>query len=344
MEKLYHPDTWHSPEAARALAQAKFQEVCKEQYRSYLRLNKGSIDPEAKADYDERIKLGVGMIQYYARFIVPKYDNDLVPVKVEIEFEAPIKGPEGEYLYCKCGRCWRKYTAYYEQAPTNGWMGLPVTYGGRIDMLARDKEGRYWVFDWKTAARLSDPQSDYLKVDDQITSYCWALWSMGYPVAGFVYAEIKKALPEPPEPNKVQRLGRWYSVSKSQNTSPELYRETVEEGDPQGYAAGVYDEFLAYLTSPDGPKYHVRHQEGRDTVELRNAGYNIWLEAQDMIDPSLRLYPSPGRFGCNTCAYFEPCVQVNRGEDVDYTLKTLYEKRTKAYYEKESSTDSKGGR
>jgi hypothetical protein len=359
MEKFYDPLTWHDKETAAALALAAFVEECKEQYKRYLRLNKGNIDPDMKADYNERIQLGLGMLRYYTKYVSGEYDVNFKPVKVEIEFEVPIKSPAGEYMWCKCDQCWKRtHTWLHANKPSAypmewvdaehdraAWKGLPVTYGGRIDMLAQDELGRYWVFDWKTAARLSSASGndEFMLLDDQITSYCWALWSLGIPVAGFVYAEIKKATPEEPEPNKTQRMGRWYSVNKQMSTTYEMYKATVEENDPQAYFAGRYDDFLAYLKSDDGPKFHVRHQIFRSDIELQNAGVNIWHEANDMTNPDLRIYPSPGRYACSFCAYREPCLMKNKGEDYMYTLNTMFEKRSKHYFEERSSTTSSRG-
>ena len=234
---------------------------------------------------------------------------------------------------------------YYRQM---GWQGLPVTYGGRIDMFAADEHGRYWVFDWKTAARLSgqeetDSSDDFIYLDDQITSYVWALWVLGLNVAGFVYHEMKKGYPKEPEPNTRLYQGRWYSVNKQQDTSLEIYHRTISENDPAGLASGAYDEFLEWLKQ-SGPRYYSRKQVHRNETELINAGVNIYLEALDMVDPNLRLYPSPGRFGCTTCAYRQPCLGLNRGEDVEYLLDTTFEKRPHRYWETvPSNTDSKGG-
>lgn len=383
LEVFYDPQTWHDREAAAALAIVAFTDACKAQYQDYLRLNQGNVDPEAKADYEERIRLGQGMLKYYTRYISPAYDNDFTPVKTEIEFEVPIKDPDGNYMWCKCTRCRRRFerSEYGQHQIKNcnipfgwtpnpevlsqfggdmhrlwymnhAWQGLPVTYGGRIDMIVQDREGRYWVWDHKTTARLAgtpldeSPYADdeFMLLDDQITSYTWAMWALGIPMAGFVYSQIKKAVPEQPEPNKVQRLGRWYSVNKQQATTYEMYYQTVAEGDPQALAAGLYDDFLEYLKGTDGPRFHIRHQVYRSETELANAGYNIWQEACDMLDPKLRVYPSPGRFSCSFCAFKEPCLSMNKGEDYEYTLRTLFDKRDTMYWEERiPSTDSKGG-
>src|SRR5690606_15369965 len=96
--------------------------------------------------------------------------------------------------------------------------GLLVVLAGRIDLLAEDSHGHYWVVDWKTTARLArgdasgQDRDEFLDLDDQIGSYVMALRrKLGLNVRGFIYVELKKAFPEPPQRNKQIRLGRWYS-------------------------------------------------------------------------------------------------------------------------------------
>lgn len=367
METWYDPELWDKdPETREQLAIVAFVQVCKEQYAAYLKANAGSIDPEAEEDYKERIELGKGMIRYHCRNVSPTLDKGFRPYATEIEFEVPITDEEGKQLWCKCDNCWERYYVWTQTLPdveegkkhpwkvvdqesARGiWMGLPITYGGRIDMLAIDENGRYWVFDWKTAARLSgqeegDSSDEYIVLDDQITSYLWALWTLGLDVAGFVHHETKKAFPIEPEPNKTQRKGCWFSVNKQQNTSYELYVKTVSENDPTGYADGSYDDFLEWLKN-SGPRFYSRKQVARSREELANAGRNIMLEALEMTNPKIRIYPSPGRFACSFCAFRQPCIGMNRDEEIEYMLRTNFERRTHRYWEQPSSTDSKGGR
>lgn len=368
MQTFYEPRTWHDKVTAAALALKAFKDTCEEQYKKYCRDNEPT--PEVRADYDERIVLGLGMLKHYFKWESPEWDSNLEPVKVEISFEVPIDGPNGEQLRCKCDRCFAKWIASEHSAYSlllcknthqdaydgsgrefsqdeyrdTCWDGLPVTFGGRIDAIVKDRLGRLWIVDWKTAARLSTGEpgadDDFLYLDDQITGYCWALRKAGIPIAGFIYAEIKKALPEEPEPMKVIRLGRRFSVSQQINTTYEMYYKTVKENDPGAFQNGAYDDFLEFLKGPKGPKYHLRHQIERNDAELDNAGLDLFHEAQDILRERTHVYRTPGRFTCGYCAYREPCVSKNRGEDYVYTLETLFEKRTKHYFETEApSTD-----
>jgi hypothetical protein len=289
-------------------------------------------------------------------------DRPYRPVGVETKFEVPIlsRGHEGDQLWCKCDRCFTRWmaTAYGEEALAECvenhhgggeeyrdtcWIGLPLTLGGRIDSIFQDTYGRYWIVDWKTAARLStgEPGSpdDFLFLDDQITSYCWALWVLGIDVAGFIYHEQKKAMPEIPEPLKRSYKGALFSQNKQKDYEYGVYKKTVEENDPSGFLAGVYDDFLEYLRT-EGGVYYKRHIVHRNTTELVEAGINLAAEALDMVDPNLRIYPNPGRFACNGCAFREPCIGMNRGEDHLYTLDSLFERRTTLYWETaEPNTD-----
>lgn len=376
MEVWYDPMMWRrDPESQLVLAITAFKNVCNEQKAKYLSLQQSSeLDPEVETDYNERIELGEGMIRYHCTKVSPKLDQQLTPKHVEIEFEVPVTNPDtGEQLWCKCDQCWKLWrnsaegakhhddwqvemekTGDREIALHDGpyrefeWKGLPVTYGGRIDCLMEDDLGRLWLVDWKTAARLSgqedgDTPDEFLQLEDQVTSYVWALWVLSIKVAGFIHHEIKKAFPEAPEPNKTQRKGCWYSVNKMQNTSYDLYLETISEGDPSGLASGAYDDFLDFLKK-GGSRFYSRKQVHRNEAELINAGRNIYLEALDMTNLNLALYPSPGRFGCNFCAYRQPCLAMNQNEDVDYLLASNFEKRVRRYWEiTPASTDSKGG-
>lgn len=385
MERLYDPETWSDWDMAYALAKVAFAQKTREQLKAY-EASQGPADAEVKKDYDERVELGFSMLHHYFKQVMPKYDTDYTPRFVEVKFEVPIFDPDTKkQLWCKCDNCFRRWknspqgiehhdewqntffrklcesgtdrdyarklcadSAYYRE---HHWDGLPVTYGGRVDCLMEDKYGYYWVFDWKTAARISGDENesgpwgggdDHLLWDEQITSYVWALQvQLGLPIAGFVYVEIKKAKLEEPEPMKSRRLGRLYSTNKQNSYDADLYEKIVAENDTAAYEEGLYGDFITHLR--ENVTLHKRHQVHRNQTELDNAARYIYQEALDITDPHLRIYPSPGRFACTTCAFAQPCLAVNQGEDVEYLLDSMYDKRKYHYYEDaELSTDKTG--
>lgn len=346
MEKYYDPRTWEQDlRIKQSLAMVQFKQVCDEQLKNYAKLN-GEPDVSIREEYENRLTLGLHMIKYYTENVSRYTDVGFTPVEVEVPFEIAILGPDGSAIWCKCDICarrWAKFDAEFDVTdPVDmlNWPGLPVTYGGRLDMLAVDELGRYWIYDWKTTSRIldEDAESSFLTLDDQISSYIWALRSLGYNVAGFVYVEIRKAYPAPPKELTRLYKGRKYSTSKTEFATPEQYMKFVEENDPLAYAQGFYDEHIGWLKS-EGPRFHQRHQVHKNKHEVESAGYNIWLEAQD-ITGNPRVYPQPGRFSCNTCSYKQPCIGMNQGEDYRYTLDTMFEKREKHYYEIEDEKRS----
>lgn len=374
MEVYYEPKTWSwDREVVGARAITSFIDKCEEQ-KKYALETTGHLylDDELEGDYADRVELGVGMLNYYFTQVAPILDKGWKPVFVEVGFMVPITHPETgeEAIWCKCDRCWEKFCKseqyqemrehclssckscagdfnrgeeYFVDGLREGhWNGLPVVYAGRIDMLAVDSSGNYWIFDWKTARSIAD-RYEFLYLDDQIGSYVWALKKiLQLPIRGFIYHEQRKGYPQPPKKNKVRRLGCIFSVAKNQDVDYKTYLETVQAEDAEAYEAGLYDEMLEYLKN-EGITYYARHQIIKTTVELDEIEKNIGLEALDIVDPNLRIYPSAGRFGCNFCAFQQPCLDKNSGGDYEYVLNELYEIREPYYIRNEPSTESKGG-
>lgn len=373
MEVLYNPDTWKwDRNIVKNVAKQVFVDTCEQQLKKYSE----NFDPsdEVLEDYAERVELGKSMIEFYCTKVSPRHDADWTPLKVEVEFIVPIQNPDThEYLWCKCDRCWKTYCEYHDaremsdpevakhwiplseqEGERETWDGLPVVLAGRIDLLAEDNYGDYWIVDWKTTARLArgdvsgQDRDEFLDLDDQIGSYVMALRrKLGLNVRGFVYVELKKSKIEEPERNKVIRLGRAYSVNKNQAVDYETYLECVKENDPQAYAQGLYEEFLNFLKE-GGQNFYGRYQIAKTDEELEELERNLFWEASDMIDLAMtknkrRMYPSSGRFNCGFCAFRQPCLEQNRQGDFQYMLDTLFDKREKHYWVKELSTESQGG-
>jgi hypothetical protein len=364
-EYWYDPDFWGNDREIRMVETLLvFKRECENQLKEFKqgvaagKIQQYDTDEEIERDYKERIELGQGMLREMFKQSSELDHETYTPIGVEVKFEVPITDEDGQTIWCNCNRCWKKWRAYNKSLGEghaehldaleavhgrDKWKGLPVTFGGRIDMLAIDIYGRYWIFDWKTAARLStgDPGSpdDYLWFDDQITGYCWALWTLGMDVAGFVYHEQKKAMAEEPEPLKRPYRGALYSQNRQKTYDYGVYKTTVSENDPQGYAAGLYDEYIQFLE--ENNVFFKRHTITRNESELQAAGLAISYEAEEITNPKLRIYKSSGRFSCGRCGFKEPCLAKDRGEDYLYTLESLFDKRQKLYYEEARSNTDK---
>jgi hypothetical protein len=319
MEVFYDPETWHLDKYVLARhAIERFRAFTIETYKGFVA--KGLADDRLAADFEDRITSGTAMLEHYFEAIAPITDT-FEPVKIEIPFEVAIRDPEGKYLLCKCARCLDRANS----AGDDIGFGLPVTIGGRLDVLARDNEtGELGILDWKTAGVLmKDEELDFLDLDDQISTYLLAMHKLGVPARVFWYHEQWKAAPVPPEPYAGGRTikGRKYQANKALPTTYDIYFETISEGDPAGLAAGAYNEYLDWLKR-EGPQFYQRTAVRRNDEQLRRTEDAIYLEYLDMV--SERIYISPERKKCNWCHFFEPCLGKQRGERYQHALNTLY--------------------
>src|SRR5262249_495364 len=152
-----------------------FVDECEAQRKVYLRhRDLYGLDPEEQENYDERIVLGRGMIRFYVFNQLEALRAQYTPSHVEVSFDVPLKDENGDQLYCKCTG-WRKAFARGGGSKRLGrWFGNPVCISGRVDMVVYDREGNYWLWDFKTAAQLSDDE-EFLELDDQVATYCYAV-------------------------------------------------------------------------------------------------------------------------------------------------------------------------
>jgi len=354
METLYEPKLWDKPrEPVLEMAIQAFRQRCIRQFNEYVGYH-GEPEKEVVDDYNERMELGESMLRYHDKFVMDQFRGSYRPVKVEVSFEVPIKDPETHLqLWCNCVNCMQRLhqfkmrlTPEQRRAIPHRWRerGLPVTYGGRIDCVMESLvDGRQWIFDWKTAAQLSEDRNEFLLLDDQISSYVWALYELDIDCAGFVYVEQRKASTDEPEPMKTIRLGRRFSTGKTTVTcGAEIYERTVAENDAEAYAAGLYDEFIEWLKK--NSKLHAAYEVHRNAEEIMQTKLMVAYEAMDIIDQNLRIYPNAGRFSCGSCAFRQPCLEANGGGDYQYALDTMFDKRKYHYWvDTEASTESKGG-
>lgn len=314
MEVFFNPETWKTVSTEEKLKKALvvFDEENDEQRRRFL---KQKFAEDHLDDYEQRKQLGAGMLTYYAREIHPKWDTWIKPVLTEVPFHVELKNDDGTNVECNnspsCG-----------QSHPNP---APCTLDGRLDVLMEDTvNGGYYVFDWKTAGTLLS-NDKHLYMDDQINTYSAALrYELGIDVKGFIYVELAKGYPQAPKPLKRKTAGKMYSVSKTQPTNYEFAQSTFKLFDKDAYEEGLYDEYLEFLQSKDAPKFHQRFVIRQNDEKAKNVLRNTAMEAMDMTRENLLIYPSPGKFNCPNCAFYEPCIEKLNGEDYNYTLESNY--------------------
>ena len=320
MQVFYNPETWDTTEADEKCAGAiqAFLLECERQRKHYLETHKlNELPPEMESDFEDKLDLGAGMLNYHASYVHPKFDNWFRPIAVEIPFEVPLEDPDrpGQLLHCvnspQCGQ-------NHSNDPNDP--DSLVVYAGRVDALCQDKVDKdYYVFDWKSAGVISKSE-DFLELDDQVAGYTWALKvKLNLNISGFIYAETRKDFPRPPRLLKRIQKGCRFSTSKVQATNLEVFAPYVARHDPEAFANGCYDEYLAFLGSAETLIFSQRFTVMKSEEELDSVGIAIAQEAADMID-NPRRYPNKSRFHCMSCKYRQPCIGMDRGEDISYLL------------------------
>lgn len=93
--------------------------------------------------------------------------------------------------------------------------GEPILYAGRFDMLG-ERDGILYVVDEKTTKQLGATWPKQWTMRSQLTGYCWAARTFGYPVAGAIVRGIsilKRGFghAESIQPRAEWEIDRWYA-------------------------------------------------------------------------------------------------------------------------------------
>lgn len=250
-------------------------------------------------------------------------------------------------------------------AVEGGLGGGAVRYSDRVDLLVIDEHNAYWALTHRVV-RGGLPDTDQLLLDEQCLAWCWA-FELSYPgmrLAGTIYNELRAGGADPDgadlgsddpagrDPGGRDPGGDRGSGDPGSRDRGSGDRDSGDPGGPgeaawgaaEGSAPGrsvVSQHRQAYAPpttarepppgSPrisqrqDGPFRRTQIRRGRS--EIAEFGTRLGLQALDMIDPALRLYPNPGPRTCAECAYRAPCIAVNEGADVEAVIAASYRPR-----------------
>jgi hypothetical protein len=249
-------------------------------------------NPTAEEDeeFADSLELGVGMLEHYGSF-APKHD-DFEVLWVEKTFLIDIPGVE----------------APYSLTP---------------DAVVRDRFGRHWIMEHKTAASLPT-DTDYLAMDEQCGSYILGLkLATGIQAEGVIYNIARKKLPQPMMTLKDGHL----SVKKAVDTTYDYALRQIDEhyGESVNVYMPMYAEFLERLQMK-GERFFLRESIRRSRREIEILQDSIVKESSEMLNPELPIYRNPSKFACGNCPYVGPCLAVYEGADWESMLKDNYVK------------------
>jgi len=201
--------------------------------------------------------------------------------------------------------------------------GIPIVVHGTFDRIVRDRAGKYYVLDWKTAK-----STDVLKLlnDPQVTMYMWAGEDfLDIDLEGMLYVQLSKSVPHPPAKLK----NGSFSQAANQNTTFDLYIEALEK--EFGKVPSEYEPFLDKL-------FQKEKEEGDAYISCVLAERNVhqkdaWHQhlkdqVMEMIDPYLALYPNPTKDCSWDCDFRATCQLMDTDGDFAFTIGNTYETRT----------------
>ena len=214
----------------------------------------------------------------------------------------------------------KTYTWVDAEKKTHPVQLVPLYYHGTMDRIVKDRFGRWWILDYKTA---KSADTNKLDTDDQISAYIWAATILfKKPIYGFVYLQLTKDRVHEPKRLKNGEL----SVDKKQKTTYSLLRaEILNEYGSVDQAPGKLIQFLNELASresPEGDRFIRWDFIKRSDSQIINTAKAIYGELALMMNPKLYCFPNPTRDCIWDCPVREACLAQDR-EDND-TLELFF--------------------
>lgn len=279
------------------------------------------ILPDADGDvWDELRYMGVKMMTYYKEYAA-REDNFEVLV-AEHDFSVPIWDFENE--------CILKAIDGREDSPNHG-KKLEVHSRGRMDAIWAKPSGKLGILDHKTAAKVGEDEWRKLESDEQCTSYLLAaeleanyydLPHKGEPLEEVIYNVLRKAYPKPPT---MLNNGMFSVDREKESTTYDLLKKFIATQMPGVPLNEKQQGYLEYVRDVGDEQFIIRKHVRRNRHQLRSANFRTYLEAMDMLDPNIRIYPNiRNDFACLNCQFRPPCMAMEDGGDASELITSNY--------------------
>ncbi len=265
------------------------------------------LGPELARSFDHRAAAARQLLRAYVEWS-PTVER-LAPVLVEVDYAADVPDPDGEEdaLFASNGQ--------------------PVSYRGRLDLLAVDGNDAYWVVRHRVVDEWTSV--DTLARDEEASAACWA-WGqyyIGMEIAGTIHNEMR--LP----------------TVTDDDTSPLVPGDTtsipssVAQHEPSGGGRSIpqHRRLYARTTAAAAPEHIVRDSGEwfrrtwirRTRSEIDQAARQLAAEAREMFHPEVTVHPSPSEYACRRCAFGAPCLALyeGRNKEAEAILTSSYRTR-----------------
>lgn len=205
--------------------------------------------------------------------------------------------------------------------------------GGFWDVLRVDQSGHYWIHDYKFVGGKVETGEDgqlrfkgggqfrndwELDMDIQLALYQWAAISLGIPVIGTIYDQIKAAIPKMPE-----LLKNGKALSRSRITTDwDTYLQAINE---HGFDVSDYIDVHGWASQTE---YFRRTKVIRQPEELEGIIADVILKVKEIKRNSTPTR-SPSRMNCGTCQFKELCLDGIRGRDIQPMIQDSFQPRSR---------------
>jgi len=273
------------------------------------------------AEYMELKTLGEEMMKFYKTYA--EKNDDFVVLMTEHDFSVPIWDFEKNTLL--------RAIDTREESPYYGKL-LEVHARGRMDAIKQSTiNGKLGIIDHKTAEKIGEDYFTKLETDEQCTSYLWAaeieakyydLPHAGEPLEEVIYNTLRKYYPKPP----TEVRGGMFSVNReTESATYDMLMEWIKKNAP-GVPLNIKQQaYVDWLKEVGDEQFIIRKMVTRNRYQLANAGKRLYLEAMDMLDPNLRIYPNlRNDFTCLNCQFRTPCLAQEDGSDYKQIIKDNY--------------------
>lgn len=273
-------------------------------------------------EFDELFTLGIEMMRFYKDY-AEKHD-DFVVLLAEHTFSVPIWDYEND--------CILKRIDLRHDSPNYG-KELEVHARGRQDGITmRHESERLGIIDHKTAAKVEEENLlRKLETDEQCTNYLavaqveanyYDLPHKGIPFEEVIYNTIRKAYPKPPTELK----NGMFSINRQEeSTTYEMLMAWIAKNMPGVPLNEKQKEYIIYLHNVGDEQFVLRKPVRRTQKVLQSALERMYLEALDMLDPNIRIYPNlTNDWLCFNCQFRIPCLAKEDGSDYEDILHQNY--------------------
>ena len=270
------------------------------------------VDEEEYFGYRE---LGLGMMEFYKTYA--KEHDDFEIIATESTYSIPLGFESIDTR---------------EESPNYGKHSEVHARGKRDTIIYWPHLDRFGVRDHKTAAKVDEDYFAKLDSDPQVSTYLWASreearlndlpWKE---INQCLYEALRKVYPQSPTElkNGTPSLNR-----ADESCTAQMFSDFVDENnlnlwfDKTEKAQTYYN----WLVAEGDKRFIQRKTTFRSDSYLDNIGLQLAEIAQEMLDPSLRIYPRfTNDFNCLKCAFRAPCLAMQDNSDYEFILDNNYE-------------------